>query len=95
MLGAIFAQVFREFQKVLKDFSRILEDFARVLWDFPGFSPKQNFWGCCCTPASYTSDSNLHISSFKFPSRLFNQISHQNFDRKYRFHVSIFIHPQS
>jgi len=22
----------------------------------PGFSPNQKFWGCACTPASYTSE---------------------------------------
>jgi len=30
MLGAIFAQIFREFHKVLRDFARILEEFARI-----------------------------------------------------------------
>jgi len=34
MLGAIFAQIFREFVKVRRDFSRILWDFAQILWDF-------------------------------------------------------------
>ena len=45
MLGAIFAQIFREFYKVLRDFSLILEDFTRISWVLPGFSPNQNFWG--------------------------------------------------
>ena len=30
MLGAIFAQIFKEFVKVLRDFSQILWDFARI-----------------------------------------------------------------
>jgi len=50
MLGAIFAQTFREFRKVLWDFVRILEDFAWILWDFTRIFPNQNFWGCGCTP---------------------------------------------
>jgi len=45
MLGATFAQIFREFLKVLGD-------FARILWDFAQIFTNQNFWGCGCTPCT-------------------------------------------
>jgi len=50
MLGAIFAQIFREFVKVLRD-------FARILWDSSRIFTKSKLLGCICTPctpASYT-----------------------------------------
>ena len=51
MLGAIFARVCSDFQGFCED-SEILSRFPGIL---PGFSPNQNFWGCACTPASYTT----------------------------------------
>jgi len=54
-LGAIFARIFRK----LPRFSGI----------FPGFSPNQNFWGCCaCTPASYTTVTMTFAGSIRLVS---------------------------
>jgi len=53
-LCAIFAQIFREFVKVPSDFPGLYGILT-------GFSPNQHFWGCGCTPTSYTSLSNLGV----------------------------------
>jgi len=56
MLGAIFAQIFWEFQKVLRD-------FARILWDFAQIFTKSKRLGVRLPPltlASYTSDHGRH-----------------------------------
>jgi len=45
MLAAIFAQIFREFQRALRDFTRILEDFARIVWDFSRVFTKSKLSG--------------------------------------------------
>ena len=46
-LGILFG-----FSGILPRFSGILPKFLRIL---PRFSTIQNFWGCACTPASYTT----------------------------------------
>jgi len=54
------------FQGVCPDFHRFCPDFVafcRYSGTLPGFSPHQNFWGCACTPASYTTvyrQANCH-----------------------------------
>jgi len=64
ILGAIFAQIFREFVKVLRDFARILWDFAGILWDFARIFTKSKLLGVRlhpCIPASYTSGFNSFL----------------------------------
>jgi len=46
MLGAIF--------EVKQGWAPFLPRFSGIL---PGFSTNRNFWGCACTPASYTTGS--------------------------------------
>ena len=46
---------------IVRTVSQILPKFPQIL---PRFSPNQKFWGCSCTPISYTSDSRrtpLHV----------------------------------
>jgi len=40
------------FSGILPKFSEFLPTFSGIL---PGFSTNQKFWGCACTPASYTT----------------------------------------
>jgi len=50
-VGAIFAQIFRDFAKVFTDVAQIFMDFARIFTE-------SKLLGCdCtpCTPASYTT----------------------------------------
>jgi len=63
-MGAIFARIFREFAEIIRGFTKVFTYFAQistilsVFWGIlPGFSPNQNFWGCTCTPASYTTEA--------------------------------------
>jgi len=54
-----FAQIFRHFAKLFTDFSQISTFFPRWSGIFPDFhqiNRFQIFWGCACTPASYTTD---------------------------------------
>ena len=48
----VFLGSLPRFSGILRRFSQILPRFTLIL---PGFSPNQNFWGCACTPASYTT----------------------------------------
>jgi len=55
-LGAIFARIFRNFARfsgILPRFSDVLPKFSDILYRF---STNQNFLGCACTPASYTTE---------------------------------------
>jgi len=58
---------------ILFGFSEILPKFSGIL---PGFSTNQNFWGCTCSPASYTNawasweTQYLNVYSAEFPSCL-------------------------
>jgi len=57
-LGAIWSHhcsYFKDFTKAFKNFAWISTDFARILRTLLEFLANQNFWGCACTPASYTS----------------------------------------
>jgi len=61
-LGAIsprFSGILPRYLRILFGFSGILPKFSEFLPTFsgilPGFSTNQNFWGCACTPASYTT----------------------------------------
>jgi len=40
----------------------LLEILPRFLGILPGFSTNQNFWGCACTRASYTTGDKQFIS---------------------------------
>jgi len=41
-----------KFSRLLRRFSEVLSKFSRIL---PTFLTNQTFWGCICTPASYTT----------------------------------------
>jgi len=62
---ACWAPFLLKFSGSLWRFSEILPGFCGILPGFygilPGFSPNQNFWGCGCTPASYTSGFNSFL----------------------------------
>jgi len=63
--------VFRDFacfSGILPRFSGILPKFLGIS---PGFSTNQNFWGCACTPAAYTTGPGHH-QAFARPC---NQVS--------------------
>ena len=49
----VFSRSLPRFFWILWRFSQVLPRFPQIL---PGFSINQNFWGCACTPASYTTD---------------------------------------
>ena len=58
---APFVEVKQRWVPFLPGRSRILPKF---LWIFPGFSKNLIFWGCTCTPASYTTViTDTHIRS--------------------------------
>jgi len=44
-----------------------VREFIEIL---PEFSTNQNFWGCACTPASYTTGSEKFWK--KSPAQLFD-----------------------
>jgi len=51
---------------IVQMFAHILPKFPQILPGFYGISPIQNFWGCGCTLASYTSENDktaLHRGS--------------------------------
>jgi len=52
ILGAIFAKS--------KHIQQLCEGFHTFCPNFPGFSPNLKFWGCACTPTSYTSSTYRH-----------------------------------
>jgi len=50
-----FQGILRRFQRFSRIFPRFPQIFPRFWGILPGFSSNQNFWGCTCTPASYTT----------------------------------------
>jgi len=66
-LGPLFARSFSQADLLLRwpktvfmlfcqRWAPFLRWFSQIL---PGFPPNQNFWGCACTPASYTTAAGL------------------------------------
>ena len=43
--------------------SHFCPDFQGFCQDFQRFLTNQNFWGCACTPVTYTTDRNINRSS--------------------------------
>jgi len=56
-----FWEPFLQIQTTYSNFVKVFTHFARFPQILPGFSPNQNFWGCGCTLASYTSALNAEI----------------------------------
>jgi len=52
---------FLESINVGRHFCLDFHGFAQMLRDLPRFLTNQNFWGCACTPASYTTASTWLI----------------------------------
>jgi len=59
MLGAILAQIFRDFAYIIEGFVRIFRDFAldfkefaHIFRDFAQIFNKSKFWGCACNPCT-------------------------------------------